>query len=45
MYLPHSQLLSTVLAGRKGLIVGIANAAKAITGDTHYVDGGVHILA
>jgi enoyl-[acyl-carrier protein] reductase I len=25
MGLPHSQLLSTVLAGRKGLIVGIAN--------------------
>jgi enoyl-[acyl-carrier-protein] reductase (NADH) len=91
---PHSQLLSSVLAGRKGLIVGIANehsiaygcagtfrdlgaelavteareraplrrpveledvgtfcaflvsdAAKAITGDTHYVDGGLHILA
>ena len=25
MNLPHSQLLSTVLSGRKGLIVGVAN--------------------
>jgi enoyl-[acyl-carrier protein] reductase I len=23
----------------------VSDAARAITGDTHYVDGGVHILA
>ena len=34
MDLPHSQPLWTLLSGR-----------KAITGDTHYVDGGFHILA
>jgi len=29
---PHSQLLSTVLSGRKGLIVGIANEASIAYG-------------
>jgi hypothetical protein len=55
MDLPHSQLLSTVLAGLKGLdrrhcerehrALLVSDAAKIITGDTHYVDGGFHILA
>ena len=44
-------LKDRTLEGKKGLVTGIANAslatnaAKLITGDTIYIDGGYHIVA